>query len=132
MVSHWSQLDVLDLDVTALERRAVYTRSSRVGRGHGYQLGALQHLERQSRPRSAPTAALSQGPVLLCRGHTNPGRWPGPPSTLWGPPVSCITLKERLIGKRAHVWCDRAILLHPQVTISNSHTLDRMTDFQAT
>lgn len=53
MVCHRRQLDVLDLDVTALERRPVHACSSRVRRGHGYQLGSLQYLQGQSRPPSA-------------------------------------------------------------------------------
>lgn len=53
VVGHRRQLHVLDLDVAALERRAVHPRGSRVRRSHGYQLSPLQHLQTQSRTASA-------------------------------------------------------------------------------
>lgn len=53
VVGHWRQLDVLHLDVTALQRRAIHSRGRGVRRSHSYQLGPLQHLEAQ---RTAPLA----------------------------------------------------------------------------
>lgn len=44
VVGHWSQLHILDLDVTALERRPIHPGGGSVRRGDGYELGSLQHL----------------------------------------------------------------------------------------
>lgn len=50
VVAHRRQLHILNLNVTALERRPVYSCSSRVRGGHGYELSTLQDLGLGTKP----------------------------------------------------------------------------------